>query len=505
MNKKKIICTVLASTVILSSLLTGCKGKQKSQETVNKEGALKEANLTWYLEGGGAPKDNDLVNAEINKYLKEKTKLNVNLTIQLFDYASYSTKISTMIAAGDEADLVWTSTNGSVPFRPNVIKGSFIELNGLLDKYGKDIKNVLGNVYLDGATVNGKIYGVPVNKDRAHTKGMMFNKSMVDKYKFDISKVKTIDDLEPMLKVIRDNEKGNIVTNMSIGTGITNGPVNLLDFDILSGDTLVPLGLYGNNDRSNTKIFNIFDSNEVKEQLKTVRKFYNEGYIRKDAPTLKNDTSDIEGKQFVSFPQLKPNADKEKSTDKAQFVQLDLTKPIATNSDVGNSMMAITKNSKNPERAMMLLNLMYTDKTLLNMAVFGIEGKHYTKVNDNTIEPIKDSPFYPGAVAWRFGNQFLDYLKPTEDPKKWEILKKFNESSIPMNTLGFTFDSSNLQTEMAAIVNVSKEYQPVILTGAVDPDVYLPKYMAKLKEAGIEKVATELQKQYDEFLKTKKK
>ena len=51
---------------------------------------------------------------------------------------------------------------------------------------------------------------------------------------------------------------------------------------------------------------------------------------------------------------------------------------------------AISINSKHPERAMQLIGLMNTEKgkDLYNLLVFGIEGEHYTKVNDKEIQPI---------------------------------------------------------------------------------------------------------------------
>ena len=109
-----------------------------------------------------------------------------------------------------------------------------------------------------------------------------------------------------------------------------------------------------------------------------------------------------------------------------------------------------------------------------------------------------------GVGAWQVGNQFLDFLKKGESSTKWETLKAFNKDALPLNSLGFAFDGSSLTTEMAALVNAAKEYVPVILTGAVDPDVYLAKYKEKCKAAGEDKVIAEMQKQYDAFLKTKK-
>ena len=44
-------------------------------------------------------------------------------------------------------------------------------------------------------------------------------------------------------------------------------------------------------------------------------------------------------------------------------------------------MHAISIVSKNPERAMMFLNLLNTDEYLRNLLAFGIEGVHYDLVN----------------------------------------------------------------------------------------------------------------------------
>ena len=69
--------------------------------------------------------------------------------------------------------------------------------------------------------------------------------------------------------------------------------------------------------------------------------------------------------------------------------------------------------------------------------------------------------------------------------------------------MGFTFDNDNLRTEISQIENIISKYK-IVKTGAEDPDAYWDSYVAELKQAGIEKVRDELQKQVDEFLKNSK-
>jgi len=71
---------------------------------------------------------------------------------------------------------------------------------------------------------------------------------------------------------------------------------------------------------------------------------------------------------------------------------------------------------------MRFLNLLNTDPYVKNLIVHGVEGKHYNKVDGNTVEPIAGSGYSLYAKTWAIGNVFLDYILSTEDPTKHEQL-----------------------------------------------------------------------------------
>ncbi|MNY81601.1 hypothetical protein D3C86_2232390 [compost metagenome] len=62
-----------------------------------------------------------------------------------------------------------------------------------------------------------------------------------------------------------------------------------------------------------------------------------------------------------------------------------------------------------------------------------------------------------------------------------------------------------MKTQVAAAVNVGKEFDAAMDTGSVDMDASLPKYQDKMKAAGIDKIIAEKQKQLDAFLAASKK
>jgi putative aldouronate transport system substrate-binding protein len=92
-----------------------------------------------------------------------------------------------------------------------------------------------------------------------------------------------------------------------------------------------------------------------------------------------------------------------------------------------------------------------------------------------------------------------------EDPNKWKNYIAYNKSAVPANTLAFIPDYEPIKTEIAALNNVWAEFEPGLEVGATDPAVYIARADAKAKEAGIDKVITELQNQYDAWRAKNKK
>ena len=170
------------------------------------------------------------------------------------------------------------------------------------------------------------------------------------------------------------------------------------------------------------------------------------------------------------------------------------------------SLQVISTTSKNPERTARFLNLLNTDPVAKNLVVYGIEGKHYKKVNDNTVELIANSGYNMSGNTWALGNVFIDYLKTTDDPEKLTKLKEFNEEGKIRAGTGFVFDSSSVSHLIPQIIDAMKPYENIGAYGSVDIDfdAEMDKYYSMLDKTPIKQVQEEMQKQYDEFLKSHK-
>lgn len=485
--KRRKLYTIASSVICASILLSSCgNGAQKADSGAPYQ-------IQWYFIGNTDVAEIGAVETEVNNYIKDK--INATVKMNSLEWGTYN-HVSNMISGNESFDLMWTSSY-CIPYATNAAKGAFTELDGLLDKEGQGAKKVLGETFLSGTKINGHIYALPINKEQAHNYGIVFRKDLVDKYKIDINSINSVKDLEPALAVIKQNEPEIIPILM--GGGKT--PASALDFDAITSTG----GFY--SDTNDSKIVNYFESDKYKEACKLAQTFFSKGYVNEDAGYGSSGATPQDSNYFCWIEKTKPGKADEytsSSTMGYKFVQKDITAPIISSGDTQGSMMAIPASCKNPAKVMQFLNLLYTDKKLLNTVVFGIEGKNYKKTGDNTIEQIKNSGYSQAGMQWMFGNVLLDYTLPEEDPDKAKKFEEYNKVAKTSKSLGFSFDPSKVKTKISAIENVIKEYQLLLETGSVNVDENLPKFTDKLKQAGNDEVIAEIQKQYDDFKKSGK-
>lgn len=475
----------LAVALPLTVALAGCGAAPKDSAAPSTSGGPKTdapVELVWYTIGT-PPKDLAKVNDEINKYTLQK--INATVKMKMLDWGEYSQKMQVITASGENYDIAFTSSWANDYFA-NAKKGAFYEIDKLLDEKGQGIKKALNPAFFEGTKVNGHNYGVPTNKELPQQRVFRFNKTYVDKYNLDISNVKTLQDLEPILKTFKEKEPG-----------IAPIPAKIAEFfryDLPVTDIpLIGMPL----DTKDYKLVNVWETPEAKSYLETMRKYYEAGYLPKDVATQKQAGDYFKtGKWLVDVADAQPYADNLWSNDAGYgVISKPMHEPITFNWTVAGAMQAISAKSKHPDKAMEFLNLLYTDPYLINLVDFGIEGTHYKKIGDQAKESIPDSGY--GFPAFSVGNMMLTYLNNGDPKDKWDKFKQFNDSAKNAPLLGFQFDTSNVTTELANLKNTKDAVYDSLFSGSVDPDTNLPKVIQKFKDNGLDKVMAEAQKQID--------
>lgn len=448
---------------------------------------------------GATQKDEEKVEAAINEYLKDK--INAKLDLIAIDWGPWEEKLNLMIAGRDEVDIIFTAVWQKHAI--NVKKGAFIDVGPLLQSHGQGILDSLDPLYLEGAKVGGVNYAVPTNKEFAAQGGIVYRKDIAEELGLDMSKVKTIYDLEEIFATIKEKKPG--MTPLYLTRGETFNSHYFVGIDAL-GDTSVPGMIL--KDLSDTKVHASYEDERYLEHLRVTRDYFQKGYVNRDAATSLTGTADAlkTGNVFAVVASLKPGKAKEMENQisyQGKLEQLELTPKTTSTSEAAGSMLAISSTSKDPERAMMFINLLHTDEVLNNLLNFGIEGTHYEKVSDKIIKPGPEAGNYSTGAQWMFGNQFLNYVTESEDPDKWEKFRQFNENPKLSPGFGFFFDHEPVTAEVGVISNLEREYLPTLETGSVDIDKVLPEFAQKMKAAGADRIIELKQQAFDEFLASK--
>jgi putative aldouronate transport system substrate-binding protein len=500
----KVLVFVLVIALLPALMLTACgqnngakdESTASSQATTaatsqeSTQAQLNPYELAYYY-AGPAQADQQAVQDELDKLLKER--INATIVLNRSNFSEFTNKMNVMLATGEKVDLCFTTQAWVNPYGAQVANGSFLALEDLLQKYGQDIKKQVPEGWWDAPKIKGKIYAVPNIQYAATTNGVLIRKDLAEKYNLDVTTLKSFFDLEPFLEQIKKNEKDIIPFESSQG----RGPRDDQSYGIMNLEVYAAV----NMNTDSYKVLSCFEQPHILEQMRKIYSWAQNGYFPTDCATKSDTEAERKANKLavLLMGNLAPYYEYDyKSQYGVDTIPVMFGKPIMDTGSVTATMNAIPKPSKDPERAMMFLNLLFGDKQVYTTLCDGIENVHYTKAGDNTIEVVKDSKYAPGT-AWEFGNAFNDFARSGDPADKVQKQKEGNDNAIISPLMGFQFDPTPVKTELAQMDAAKGEYFNGLMAGAMDPDVYLPKFIDKLKKAGIDKFVAEMQKQIDDW------
>ncbi len=131
----------------------------------------------------------------INEYIADK----INVEIHLTDIGSGEyTEKANLALANNEINLLWTASwEGTIGTNDLVPMNAVYDITDLLP--GTALYESMDEGQWEATKYDGKNYFVPVYKDNVEGYDFMFRKDLVDEYGWDITSVKSLADLEPML------------------------------------------------------------------------------------------------------------------------------------------------------------------------------------------------------------------------------------------------------------------------------------------------------------------
>ncbi|MFD2117413.1 ABC transporter substrate-binding protein [Paenibacillus yanchengensis] len=488
---------VIAIAVLMLNVLAACgssnsKPSPEATNTTNTNGNSKETEnpgevptLVWWTIGGQIPANFDKAIAEMNEYTAEK--IGVKIDIKVASWGEWDTKINTIINTGEPFDIMFTNNS---KYNQQVSMGAFADITDLVQSEAPELFEFIPDKVWDGTKINGKIYSVPTYKDSSLTQYWVFDDKYVQKYGFDINSVKELKDLDPYLRDIKAGEgKSFYPLPMTQSEGL-NGFFNRYD-DMTLG--LGPVGV--RTDDSSRKVISVLEQPDIMEELKLLHEWYKAGIINPDAPTKPEPDKARPFFTAQAFPGAEATWQITEAVEKYSMVQS--FGPIYTTSTIQGSLNAISANSKYKAEALKYLQLVNTDAKLRNMLAFGELGVDYSQVKeDKVVKRMTDT--WPLA-AYTQGTFFVLAVTEGAPEDQWEQVRKLNDQAYSSSILGFALDISELSTEVANTKAVWDKYRYELLTGASNPETMIPKIVAEMKAAGMEKIISTAQEQVDAY------
>lgn len=549
--KKRTICLLLAMIMVLSIVLAGCSKTAETPaadetpattepaETTDNtetpeapeetaEPALEQKTIQLMITGAGKQANSDKVWAAFNEQLQQYVP---NTTVEFIDvpFEEYSEKFSQVLASGEGVDLAWTGWLINKP--QNIADGNLMPLDDLLAEYGQGIVDILGEevVEIHRNAADGKLYYLPswqglcgerrgwlVVTEIAELAGDTWiedTEAALNKWRNNYSGIEdfqaVLDQATKYLAAAKEAGKlgAGINTGRAFGWSMYNGMYSFLGvggaeigITYCDGTFTVKDGVAGEH---------------YKLYAKTMADWYKEGYIRSDIMSVDTSTlttpknGEITDTTYVfSCDPYLTEADQEAAIADAG---MDMTYlPIEENAYLilgGDTSYAIPYCADEPDRAMMVLNAIYTQPDLYNTLIYGIEGEDYTKNADGTIttsyvgaSPTADDSY--GIQRWIIGSCKNALINNGTDPNYYADLEALEETARVNPFLNFTFDRTNVEGICASILNVYYEYGPQLDNGVAGDnwEELYNNYMAARKDAGIEELVTEFQNQLNAYI-----
>ncbi len=546
MKKSKRLSLVLAMVMALS-LLAGCGGNDSGKDAPGGSAPPAQTGkdtpaggedrefveLSFYI-SNSPTNEQERVMEKANAIIKDA--INAKLNLVSIDPGTYAEKINLMIGAGEEFDLCFMANWGDMNFFENAAKGAFVDMTGLLAQYAPQTYSRIPEALWDGVKVGGKIYG-SVNYQQwgvATRKGYQIRMDIAEEVGFDWKELKDASALDAMALLTPYLESAVAAHPEMIGWETTSTYSFFLNDPLYwdmepVGDMTQPGWIrYTEPDT----VINQFATPEFAAYCDIMRDWYQKGLVRKDGATLQDASPDRQANRIlaqwnyswpdiIDFPPtgvaeltVKGYADAGYTPEKmsmtlpgdAPAANISSTRTVIPAAAAPTACVAISSTSKNPERAMELIELLNTNDELFNLISYGEEGIDY-EYNENGDWTLIDGMYNFNYNEWQIGQSYSpDFSRSItfgrnqagEDQKnKLALVFQADLEADPSPITGFTFDSTPVKTELANCSAVISEMMPVLSNGAADPAELLPQFLSRLENAGIGTIIAEKQAQLD--------
>ncbi|MGI6017723.1 MAG: ABC transporter substrate-binding protein [Marvinbryantia sp.] len=493
--KKKVLATSLMTAVLSAAMLAG---------TVNAENA-EPTPVTLVLYGEESARMTEFAENELHEKVMEE--INVDLTIQYLPWSEYAAGKTELMLSSGEKFVTYTDT---AFLAKCVAKGYYADLT---DVYQENAKHLLeycgGEEAFDTWKVDGRLYALPFgNKPNAGENYLILAREDLME-EVGVTDLKTLEDVENLWNLVHEKYPDML--------GFSRGGINPMIFNgVLDSDrNIFRMNAFvatDGNQPDSSEVWSYYESDEYRQSCEIARKWYEMGMIPSyvlsngsqcDSEFYNGNALFTIGANYRIFEygdilqKIDPNiyfknfylGDKEE-------------KPLMSRGTYSTA-FAVSANVEGEELVgyVKLIDLLQSSQEWVDFILYGVEGKDYTVNEDGTFNVTNTDVL---VDTWLPDNINFTRYQPWVKEEQIETYTNWNEGSIPQKDIGFAFDLTPVSTEYAQLQAVEQEYFNPMTAGVVSFEEKGEEAIKKLKDAGIDRLVEEYQRQFDEFMKSNK-
>ena len=504
---KKRIVSLLMAGILAAAALTGC-GNGEGTGGTEDQGvgeSTPEEIVVRYMCFGTVPTDLQAVEDAINEITVPE--INVKIDYQAISASNYGTQLALDMTSGEKVDVFY-----NMDFINSVKNNQVLDLSEYLDEYGQDLVEQTTETWLEATTVDGGIYGVPTVNGKAASLVIAMRKDILEKYGLmdqfetitasenilDDTAQQTLQTIADIYEVVCANEPDMI--GLCAGGAGTLNLEQMINYDSLTDSNGVLMGNEG------WEVEDLYETEEFYSMLETLRDWYLAGYIKSDVAT---DTESYltyakAGRMFSVLLSGDETVANQLQRDSGyEYVAVRIKTPLITSDALSGQCWSVSATTDVPEAAVKFMNLAYSNKDIANLMCYGVEGKHWQYAEDGTVAYADGvdatTSGYPMTTYWEMPNSIIADTMSGNPEGYNEQLAQLNKEAATSRALGFSFDSSEVETELTAISAVGSKYMTGFYTGSVDLEENYDAFLEEMKNAGLDTIIEEKQRQIDEW------
>lgn len=540
MQKKKLLSLAMAG-VIAVSIFTGCTGKQQTQ-TETKDGTKTGAQKVPEVNDKGAElkihfHSNDkytIVDASgklLPVFEKVQAATSYKITNVANPVATNSTQEFQLQAAEQFPADIYGGTSISQEIMKYGMQGGFVPLNDLIDKYAPNLKKFLGEkpeVKKAITAPDGKIYYIPYIPDGGVARTYFIRTDWLKDLNLQVPK--TVEELEKVLIAFKEqdpnkNGKKDEIPYFNDKWEETIRLANLWGARVYGNDSYAVRTVL---DKDN-KMYFAWTSNDFKDAIKNMARWYKMGLIDPEFVTRKANTArqtlltkenrgGMTHEWVASTSGYNENAELLKIAPNFRFETfLPPSSPKGLGFEehqritVKPDGWAISSKSKNQTAAIRFMDYFFSPEGR-QLANFGVEGISYDMKDGKPVfkeEALKAAGGTNKYLWEKLGAQlpigyWQDYAYESQWTNKFglEGVKKYTDAKViitnPTPVLNYNQEEKAVYDRVNSNLNTfcDEQIQKMIM-GLIDVDSGWNNYISEAKKLGVDDLVKAYQSAYD--------